>query len=56
MCNNKGYFVKEIIINKRFSILALVLAFFVLCSAFVTCSTDQNDTPTSLKAYLFIKE
>lgn len=50
MCNNKGYFVKEIIINKRFSILALVLAFFVLCSAFVACSTDQNDTPDKPKS------
>ena len=50
MCNNEGYFVKEIIINKRFSILALVLAFFVLCSAFVACSTDQNDTPDKPKS------
>lgn len=50
MCNNKGYFVKEIIMNKRFSILALVLAFFVLCSAFVACSTDQNDTPDKPKS------
>lgn len=36
--------------NKRFSILALVLAFFVLCSAFVACSTDQNDTPDKPKS------
>ncbi len=50
MCNNEGYFVKEIIINRRFSILALVLAFFVLCSAFVACSTDQNDTPDKPKS------
>lgn len=50
MCNNEGYFVKEIIMNKRFSILALVLAFFVLCSAFVACSTDQNDTPDKPKS------
>ncbi len=50
MCNNKDYFVKEIIMNKRFSILALVLAFFVLCSAFVACSTDQNDTPDKPKS------
>ena len=36
--------------NKRFSILALVLAFFVLCSAFVACSTDPNDTPDKPKS------